>query len=203
MNKKIKDIIIIGSGWYGLHILKYLKEKFNYLNIILLEKNNDIFENSSNYNQNRLHLGYHYPRSFKTRKLCKLGYDKFVKQYREVIDFIDNNFYIISNESLIDYDTFIKIYSNDDKYDHTIIKNNYFENIDNNIINTKEKIINSIKAKNYFKTNIDYNLIKFNYEVKHIENNNNKIIINNDLNCDLLIDCTYNQLTLSKKKIFI
>ena len=65
MNKKIKDIIIIGSGWYGLHILKYLKENFNYLNIILLEKNNDIFQNSSNYNQNRLHLGYHYPRSLK------------------------------------------------------------------------------------------------------------------------------------------
>jgi len=38
------------------------------------------------------------------------------------------------------------------------------------------------------------------YELKTITRNNNNIIINNDLQCDLLIDCTYNQLNMSTKK---
>ena len=194
------NIIIIGSGWYGLHTLKYLSKKYTNYNIILLEKNNEIFENSSNYNQNRLHLGYHYPRSNKTRNLCKEGYHKFIKEYRDVIDFIDKNYYLIANESNIDYETFIKIYSNDIDYDHTIIKNEYFKNIDGNIINTKEKIINSEKAKQYFIKNININKIKFNYKVEKLEQKNNKIIINDELECDLLIDCSYNQMNLSRKK---
>ena len=194
------DIVIIGTGWYGLHIFLYLKNNYNNLNIIILEKNNEIFNNSSNYNQNRLHLGYHYPRSGKTRNLCKNNYDKFIKIYRDTIDFIDNNFYIISKDSIIDYETYIKIYNNDNKYDHTILNNNFFDNIDGNIINTKEKIINSIKAKKFFEKNIESKYFKFNYEVKSInKNKNNKININNELECDLVIDCTYNQLQLSKK----
>ena len=191
----MKNIIIIGSGWYGLYTALLLQEKYN---IIILEKNNDIFENSSNYNQNRLHLGYHYPRCSKTRKLCQYGYYKFVEKFRFIIDFIDNNYYCISNESLIDFETYKQIYNTND-YKHTFIKNNFIKNIDGDIINTQEKIINSEKAKLYFKNNIKCE-IKFNYFVKDINQVNNKVIINNDLECDFLIDCTYNQLNLSKKK---
>ena len=183
-------IIIIGAGWYGLHIYKYLLNNYKDFEIILLEKNNLFFENSSNYNQNRLHIGYHYPRSGITRELCKIGYDKFIKEYRDVVDFIDKNYYLISNDSIIDYDTFIKIYS-DDKY---------FNNINKNIINTKEKIINSEKVKEYFKKTIDLNKVKFGYKVEKIEKNINKIIINSDLECNILIDCSFNQLNLSKKE---
>ena len=194
-------IIIIGAGWYGLHTAYYLLTKYdNKVNIIILEKTSDFFNNSSNYNQNRLHLGYHYPRSDKTRQICKIGYNKFINTYRNTIDFIDNNYYLIAKNSIIDFETYIKIYSNDSAYDHTIIQNNYFNKTDGNIINTKEKIINSLKVKKFFIANYDINSIKFNYEVTKIDRKNNKIIINNELECDILIDCTYNQLQLSKKK---
>jgi hypothetical protein len=198
----MKNIIIIGAGWYGLHIYLYIKENFTNFNIIILEKKNDIFENSSNYNQNRLHLGYHYPRSETTRILCKNGYDKFIKKYREVVDFIDNNFYMISNNSIIDYGTYLKIYNDDANYDHSILINNFLRNIDGNIINTKEKIINSNKTKEYFKKHVNTDDIKLNYLVKKIEEKDNKIIINDDLTCDILLDCTYNQLNLSNNYIF-
>lgn len=190
-----KKIIIIGTGWYGLYAALLLQ---NTHDIIIIEKNKDIFENSSNFNQNRLHLGYHYPRCSKTRKLCLEGYSKFVEKFRSVIDFIDNNYYCISNESLIDFETYKQIF-NLSEYKHTFIKNNFIKNINGEIINTQEKIINSQKAKEYFKNNIKCE-IKFNYLVKDINQINNKVIINNDLECDFLIDCTYNQLNLSKKK---
>jgi len=190
-----KNIVIIGTGWYGLYSALLLQEKYN---VIILEKNSEIFENSSNYNQNRLHLGYHYPRSYNTRKMCLDGYYKFVEKFRDLIDFIDNNYYCISKDSLIDFSTYKQIF-NLPKYKHTFIKNNFISNIDDDIINTQEKIINSEKTKKYFNEKIKCE-IKFNYLVKDIKQINNKVIINDDIICDLLIDCSYNQLGLSKKK---
>jgi len=194
----MKKIIIVGTGWYGLHIYLLLKNSKYKNNIIILEKNQEIFNNSSNFNQNRLHLGYHYPRSFKTRELCIKGYFKFISKYRSIVDFIDNNYYLISKDSILDYETYIKIF-NDINYQHTFIVNDMFKKIQGDIINTKEKIINSFKAKKYFEDNINKNDIKFNYNVKSINQENDKVIINNDLECDILIDCTYNQLNIGNK----
>jgi len=114
-----------------------------------------------------------------------------------VVDFIDNNYYCISNDSFIDFNTFKQIY-NLPEYKHTIIPNKLFNNIDGDIINTQEKIINSKKSKKFFKKNIKCK-IRFNYLVENIQQIDNKVIINNDIECDLLFDCTYNQLNLSSK----
>lgn len=191
----VKNIIIIGAGWYGLYIALLLQDKYN---VIILEKKRDIFDNSSNFNQNRLHLGYHYPRSSKTRDLCLKGYYKFISKFRSLVDFIDDNYYCISKDSLIDFETYKQIFNNNN-YKHTFLKNDLFNNIDGDIINTQEKIINSTKSKNFFKDNIKCE-IKFNYEVKNIYQKDNLVIINNELECDLLFDCSYNQLNLSKKE---
>jgi L-2-hydroxyglutarate oxidase LhgO len=198
----IMKIIIIGAGWYGLHSYIFLRSNLKDGDIKILEKDTIFFNNSSNFNQNRLHLGYHYPRSYKTRKLCLNGYKKFINEYREVIDFIDFNYYLIANNSFIDYDTYMSIFSGN-YYHHNIIKNNTFTNIDGNIINTKEKIINSNKVKKLLKKKINKNDLTLGFEVKKISRKDNKIVINDDLECDVLIDCTYNQLNLSKKKIYI
>ena len=190
-----KDIIIIGTGWYGLYTALLLQDTHN---VTVLEKNDDIFDNSSNYNQNRLHLGYHYPRCYKTRELCLNGYNKFINKFREVVDFIDDNYYCISKDSIIDFNTYKQIF-NLPEYKHTFVNNSILNHIDGDIINTQEKIINSSRSKNYFKKNINCE-IKFNYLVEDIKQVGDKVVINNDLECDLLFDCTYNQLNLSKKK---
>ena len=59
-----KKIAIIGAGWFGCHIaLEILK--LNKFKIQIFERNKDIFNGASSNNQNRLHLGFHYPRSKK------------------------------------------------------------------------------------------------------------------------------------------
>ena len=198
----MNTIVIIGTGWYGLHIFLFLKQRYKNIKIVILEKNNDIFNNSSNYNQNRLHLGYHYPRSYDTRELCKYNYSKFIDKYRDLIDFIDNNFYCISNESIIDYKSYLQIFANDVMYDHTIIENSFISNIEGKFINTKEKIINSKKVKHYFNKKLSKQNIKFNYNVDSITRKKDKIIINNDIECDYLIDCTYNKLGLQTNYMY-
>ena len=191
----MKDIIIIGSGWYGLHTALLLQDKYN---VTILEKNTDILNNSSFFNQNRLHLGYHYPRSDSTRKMCRDNYLKFIKKYREVVDFIDGNYYCISKNSLIDYPTFLQIY-NTSTYHHTIIPNDFLKNIEGEFINTQEKIINSEKVKTFFNHKMKCD-IKLDYQVTSLKQENNKVIINDDIICDFVFDCTFNQLELSKNE---
>jgi hypothetical protein len=207
MNVNVKKkIIIIGTGWYGCHIALILS-KYKEYDITIIEKNDSIFNNSSYYNQNRLHLGYHYCRNYPTRNLCQKYYDKFINQYSDCVDHIDNNYYVISNHSLLDFKTFNTIYSHE-KFDFEILKNNLFQNIDEDLIKVKEQVINSDKVKKMFEKklfNLDNVHFLFNTKVISLEKKeDNTINVNCDnekiYQCDLLLDCTYNQLQLSKKE---
>jgi hypothetical protein len=193
----MRSIIVIGAGWYGCHIANILNNGSN--NIIMLEKNSDIFNNSSYFNQNRLHLGYHYCRNFSTRNMCKTYYDSFIKKYSELIDNIDNNYYLISNKSIIDFNTFLSIY-NYEQFSFELVNNTLFDNIDGKLIKVNEQIINSDKVYKYFKDKLKDIPIYFNETVNSYKKNNDKITVytnNTTYECELLLDCTYNQLQLS------
>jgi hypothetical protein len=198
MSKKINDIVIIGSGWYGCHIAKLLQTDYN---VTMIEQKSEIFDNSSYYNQNRLHLGFHYSRDYNTRSLCKNNYEIFKKHYGDCIDDISNNYYMISKDSLLDYQTYENIFKYE-AFDFNTINNDKFDNIYDKILITDEKVINSDKAKVHFNESLKNVKIIFNTRVKSYHKNNNKIIIETDkdidISCDLLLDCTYNQLGLSK-----
>jgi hypothetical protein len=199
----MKHIIIIGTGWYGCHIATILKQYPNKFRITMIDSKNDIFDNSSYYNQNRLHYGYHYSRNYNTRELCKNNYTTFCNKYNFCIDYIKNNYYLISNNSIIDYKTYTHIYEHEN-YLFNIKPNTLFTNIDGDIINVNEHVINSDRIKNYFNASLnDINIIYNTKITKYIKQANNTINIydSNGLsyNCDILLDCTYNQLGLSKK----
>ena len=220
----IKDIIIIGGGWYGCYAAFLLQNKYN---IILVEEKHDIFyKNSSLYNQNRHHLGYHYPRNYNTRNLCKKYFNNFIDLFKNtgIVNDINRNYYIISQNSIIDYKTYCNIYKAEN-YNFSVLQNNIFNNIDGDIILTNEKYINANEAKKFFKNNLKCKF-KYNTKVIKIEKKNDKInILFNDsvtklqeepsmdnkeieemkepmssINCDLIIDCTYNLLNLSTKE---
>jgi hypothetical protein len=65
-----------------------------------------VFHGSSSKNQNRLHLGYHYPRSPHTIDECRRGYAKFLDAYGQFALPFERNYYFIhkdSKTSLEDY----------------------------------------------------------------------------------------------------
>jgi hypothetical protein len=176
--------LIIGTGWYGCYTALLL----NKLNITydIIDKNNNIMQNSSINNQNRLHLGFHYPRNYNTRNECKLGYYKFIENFPNLISNI-TSYYLISNKSLIDYTTFTNIF----KYEKTNYKDIYnidgieinFNNIDGNILLTDEKYIDPFIVSKYFKNNnkIKGSLIKYEKNINYE-------------NYSHVFDCTYGQL---------
>lgn len=187
-------IIIIGSGWYGLHIAYKYQNKHN---ITILEQNEDIFMGSSYHNQNRLHLGFHYPRSFSTRQLCLNGYKLFLQDYKDLVTDINNNYYLISNDSNIDADTYEHIYKYEG-YDFDLIDNTIFTNVSNKIYKVQEKLINHEKSKTFFKNNLNNVKIIYNYTVAKIIENNNKLYINDELECDIVLNCTYGQFQINE-----
>ncbi len=85
MNKDIykKKIAVIGAGWYGCHLALSLK-KAGY-DVVLYEKNHEIFSQISGKFGIRLHAGPHYPRSAKTRESCRRGAAAFKTSYPDLV----------------------------------------------------------------------------------------------------------------------
>jgi hypothetical protein len=196
IKNNIINLCIIGSGWYGCYIAEYLLDNYENINITIVEKNDDIFNESSLKNQNRLHLGFHYTLCEKTRNKCKKYFTYFLNKYKQFVKSFKNNYYLLSNNSQFKFDEYIKLYSLED---FNLIDNNLFENIYIKIINTKEMYIDFNGIKNYFKKKFD-NRIKFilNYNVSEIKNKNGLVFIkstNNQINVfNKVFNCTYNQL---------
>ena len=133
-------IYIIGAGWYGCHIALELlktqnthkheirelaskstdspdknvaiKSQHSSLEIRLVDKANAFFTGSSARNQNRLHLGYHYPRSQETIEECRKGFAEFKATYPTLSTHIPNNLYLIASESRTSADEFSR------RFDH-------------------------------------------------------------------------------------
>lgn len=185
------DICIIGCGWYGCYVAeKLLQYKNIKINITMIDKEDDIFKGSSSNNQNRLHLGFHYPRCDITMKKCEKYFDEFVKKYSLLLENIENNIYCVAKDSKVNYKDYISKFKN-----YELLDNQELKNIEGSLIKVNEKYINFVKAKKYF-LGILTGKVEFllNYNVEKITQRDNKVIINNDLLFDKVINCTYNQI---------
>jgi hypothetical protein len=181
-------IAIIGGGWVGCHLASVLKDN----NEIVLYERDQIFSGASLFNQNRLHLGYHYSRSHNTRLLCKNTFSKFYNQYSFLVDDIEKNVYSVPfDDSLIDFNTYLKIFQDFDT--HQITNIGGLKNIEGSIL-VQEKYINPLKSKKFFEEHlkdiIEYRVLDYN----DIEDLSGRY--------DLVINATNNNLCPIKENTF-
>ena len=196
MQKKIR-IAILGAGWFGCFIGTELKKRGYQFDIY--EKNSKIFSNASGNNQNRLHLGFHYPRSYKTREMSQIGFYKFKKNLPNFSNKINNNIYAIANDNrnLTSFKKFISAMNSSNLNFKIIdVKKTSLKKI-SHAIKCDEEIINQDKAITFFKKNLKKNL-HFNKNVKKIKKNGKKFLINR-IEYDFVINCTWQQSFASKK----
>lgn len=109
MKKNINaiNVAVIGCGIFGAEIA--LKAKSFGLSVGVYEAKKDILSGASNNNQNRLHLGFHYPRDLETGKQSIRGFAAFKQKYSESIQEGFLNAYFIANKgSLTTPDDFLK-----------------------------------------------------------------------------------------------
>lgn len=85
---------VLGGGIYGCVSAVALANK-GYA-VDLYEKNVDILSAATFTNQYRVHLGFHYPRSFETRQECIDADVFFRKEFGQTLDMKSQHFYAVS-----------------------------------------------------------------------------------------------------------
>lgn len=90
------DKIIIGAGIYGLYSALYCGKKNE--NILVLEKDMEAFKRATYINQARVHMGYHYPRSYSTAVKSAGYFERFSKDFKFSIVSEFDQIYGISND---------------------------------------------------------------------------------------------------------
>lgn len=91
-----QQVLIIGGGVFGLTAAIVLGEAG--IKVIVVEKEQDIMLGASLVNQNRIHYGYHYPRSKDTCLESLEGLDTFKDFYNDSIFTSFKKFYAIAKE---------------------------------------------------------------------------------------------------------
>jgi hypothetical protein len=173
-------VIVIGAGIFGITIALKLAERHD---VTLVDANDDIMQNASKVNHNRLHFGFHYPRSNATARQCLEGYELFHDYFEDAITSGFPNYYMIEKGSNINsrfYEWFC------DELGLTYCKkypemDMDFDNIESSYL-TNEPIL-------------DYDLIKARLE-KDIRSSGIKLILNKRITSkpegfDVVINATY------------
>ncbi|MGB2742317.1 MAG: hypothetical protein WBC60_17380 [Cognaticolwellia sp.] len=182
-------IAIVGAGWYGCHLGLSLKQSG--AEVKIFERSNKSISSASRKNQNRLHLGFHYPRDNETRIQSKEGYNWFVEHYGHLTEKIHNNVYAVAKgDSLIDYETYKLIMSGAGlSYQEMPVgslKDIKLENV-SKLIRTDERLIKNFLASDFFDSVLKDEL-NFN---KHIDLSNEAVLQELKKEYDYVIDCTW------------
>jgi hypothetical protein len=194
-------IAIVGTGWYGCYVAEYLVKTLPDITIVMYDKNSTIMDESSRYNQNRLHLGYHYARSTVTRDKCLKYYSKFIQKYDNLVKTIDHNYYGVSNNSLVNFDDYISKYKN---LSHTIVDTSGIGITGvqkDKVLNVQECFIDNKSSRDYFMNIFKQYYVSFHMKtLVHSINKDGSISFTSNSSkimthyYDVVINCTYNQL---------
>ena len=197
------NICIVGAGWYGCHIASSLLKQGH--DVVIFEKSASTISGASKKNQNRLHLGFHYPRNHETRVQSKNGFNWFIEHYGQLCTSVDENIYAVAKkDSYIDFETF-KLIMEGTKLDFTEIERSEFPerglNLDviEGAILCQEMVINNSIATKYFDDILSRHLKLDTY----VDLKNEVVVKSLKENFDYIIDCTWGTSgTLQDEEIF-
>lgn len=176
-------IKIIGAGLFGCCI-GYELSRYGH-DITIIEQDSDIMMRASKCNHNRIHFGYHYPRSIETAQQSLDGLVSFLVNYREALVSHFPNYYMVANDSKVSSQKYIDFCDKVGISRRIEYPNDKFVNKD--LISTSlavdEMVYDYDILKRLVKQNIKNLDIRFNTK------------FNGNLNdCDYLINTTYSNI---------
>lgn len=89
-------VAVIGAGFFGIMTALQLAERG--ISVTLFDKNDDIMLGASFINQNRIHMGYHYPRSYETARSSHIHQKEFQTMFEEATVGGFDHFYCVASE---------------------------------------------------------------------------------------------------------
>jgi hypothetical protein len=194
----VYDKIIIGAGLYGLYAAYQCGKKGQ--KILVLEYDDAPFLRATYINQARVHMGYHYPRSYSTAVKSASYFERFNEDYGFCIHKDFKKIYAISDKfSWTSADQFKKFcdYSNIKCEDINPTK--YFkDSMCSGAFLTREYTYDANLLKKYFIDNLNkLNKVEIKYSVRieKIKKNSSdfeiKLADNESYSTDYLLNATY------------
>lgn len=193
-----KKVAIIGGGIFGCMMAIKLAETG--ITPVVFERNQSIMRGASKNNQNRLHLGFHYPRDLNTAKQCSDGFYNFVKEFPDSIRTkCINSYYIAANNSRVTPEQYLTFCDNMGLSYKKIDLNNSFPIATKNIalgitcdeVIYDHNVLTELLLERFAAAKIEP---KCNTEVISIEKLNNRFIVHTAEDSkvfDAVINCTY------------
>jgi hypothetical protein len=175
----IMKIRVIGAGFYGCHVANELLRDGH--DVEVHEIKDEVFGGASGSIPARVHQGFHYPRSKKTRDACQSHAKEFEAQYSDFIRSIGTNIYAIAaDRSLVDFDQYVDTLTGEVEFEVIDNVEKYgLKNVEGAVL-TKEKHIITDDVKEYFSQALD-GRIKFGIKPEAID----------DPGFDVTIDATF------------
>lgn len=203
--------VIVGGGLFGMYIARSLLNK-NY-KVTLIEQSNKLYNVASRVNQARLHLGFHYPRSPETVKLCKSGYQSFSNEFEETINSSFKQIYMISKDrSKTSFREFKDFCKKENLNNTEIVLSNRLVNnmnIEGSVLTSETSFDYSVLGNKILQDLIDLNC-NILYEHKFVSGNLKKreVIVQNHqseviVGFDYLINCTYSNINKINNRLGI
>lgn len=205
-------VAVIGGGFYGIMASLEAAKKNHVKEVSIFEKNESLMQAAGKYNQARLHLGFHYPRSKETIFQSKSGFNLYQKRFPKVTKSIEKNIYLIREDGLVSINDYLNIMrKNKINFENIDIKESAFKYKSNGInfkaIRVEERYIDIVKLNQSLFREIDEMGINvcLNKNVQNIDTHLGEIIFNDGFKekFDLIINCSYTNpfIGFSKNKV--
>ena len=190
--------VILGAGLYGLYSALFCGKRGE--QVLVLEYDSAAFKRATYINQARVHMGYHYPRSYSTAIKSAHYFERFMKDYSfcvltefQKIYAISSNFSWTSSEQFMKFSKAANIRCDD------INPSKYFnDRMCEGAFLTTEYTFDANTLKEYFLREISKypNVeIKYNAKIKNIKQTktNFEVLLENGDNysADFLLNATY------------
>lgn len=202
----VYDKIILGAGLYGLYSANFLKKNKNQ-KVLVLEYDLTPFRRATYINQARVHMGYHYPRSFSTAIKSAHYFNRFMEDYAFcVLTEFDQVYATSSNFSWTNAEQFRKFCKDTSIRCDDVNPTKYFNpDMCDGAFLTKEYTYDANILKDYFLKELsaaENVIIQYNARIKSIKKETNHFsLVMEDGTCyetEFLLNATYastNQIT--------
>jgi len=199
LHPKPRKVLIVGAGWYGCHCAMVCKSLG--ISFEMVDSANAIMTESSVRNQNRLHLGFHYPRCYKTRRECLVGHPRFMAAYGHLTVAVPRNLYLVSKNSIIDFRTFVHIFRHEETQLVEVLNANqagmpfkWLPEHYGGCVFTDERMIDCDKVAHFFRQELAAHLLP-DYEPGDVDTRSSPCAVSfKSSTYDLALDCTYGQM---------
>lgn len=172
-------IRVLGAGFYGCHIARDLIAAGH--DVEIHEIRDRIFAGASGSIPARLHKGFHYPRSRKTREACLKHEAEFLEEYGHLTRAVPVNIYAIAaDHSQVDFQQYVRTLRDEVEFIEIPFPTEYgVYNVEGAVL-TGERHIVTDDARDWFEDHLG-DRVKLGFAPNNID----------DPLWDLTVDCTF------------